>query len=226
LILVKKETYAASLCVIFCLVGCGRNSKSSEKNETNATGSGVDVLSWGFPSRAFTLASLPACDSKTESALVYVIDQKLMKYCSNGTWNEVAAQSNNVSEVWEYNTDSYIGKPDLSDNSQLSVKIGNVQVSKFVDGSLFVSASGFSFDFNSSNNPSGPEDKTTENFSYSFWIPKASNTLDKSLIFNSFNGAVIRFRINPSAINSIQISFDLSSTYPSKFETYTLEKRL
>lgn len=99
-----------------------------------------------------------------------------------------------ISAIWAFHADDLTGAANLSsETTEITTRIGDIQLVRFSDGSSFVSISGALTGFDSNS------DSYQENFAHSFFLPSGTVDTTKVIKFSSFASVRIRYSLNPSA---------------------------
>jgi hypothetical protein len=196
-------THSAIFFSCFALVAsCGRKEefvKSENPSETptnTATDKNESEKAWN--SYAISSAALlPKCDSTKVGALSYVRDEKKFYTCELSGWQVEDVQpkdSNAIVGRWIFHVDSYLGEPDLHDESaNSSTHIGDVSITKFQNGTAFFAISGFSAEWNPTL-----QIYDKKEFSFSDFIPNTKTEYTAVYKFASYQNARLRLKINLS----------------------------
>jgi hypothetical protein len=133
---------------------------------------------------ALTSATLPTCDATRENQLVWVIDEKVFKYCAATVWTKAEVQAGLVlGKRFRYHTDTYIGQDNLQEGGGVCANIGTIQLVTFTDNSLFVTVSGYV------NDSAGGND-----FSHTFVAPSSATEQIYIAKVNSYLGSRMRYK--------------------------------
>lgn len=225
----KVSGLVVLISVLGC-VACGSSGGGEASGEENGDGTTPkkevtvptkvsDPASKTPTSLALQASALPTCNADRESQLVWVIDEKLFKYCKAGKWEKTESTSN-IKERWRYHVDGFQDKPDISeDTTSYTVGIGTVQLVKFGDGSGFVSLNG------SFLNTDSADEYYQENFSYSFFLKASKSEQEFIMKFARYNDMRIRVKVALSDVPTFKATIDDDGNFGDNSEaSFTLTK--
>ncbi len=178
-----------------------------------------DPASKAPTSLALQASALPTCNEERESQLVWVIDEKMFKYCKATKW--VATEnSTGIKERWRYHVDGFQDKPDISEDTTIySVGIGTVELVKFSDGTGFVSFNGGFL------NTDSADEVYQENFSYSFFLKASKSEQEFIMKFARYNNMRIRVKVALSDVPTFKATIDDDGNFGDNSEaSFTLTK--
>ena len=178
------------------LVACGSKSGGSKTEDGHQVPDSKDAPG-GTPidpekkakdtptptSFALTSATLPTCDTTRENQLVWVIDEKVFKYCAATVWTKPEVQAGLViGKRFRYHTDSYVGQDNLQEGGGCA-NIGTIQLVTFTDNSMLVMVSG-----------NAPTTSSYTDFSHTFVVSPSSTEQIYVAKMNSFAGYRMRYK--------------------------------
>jgi hypothetical protein len=204
----------ALLALTFSMVGCGKIEKSDEKTADGGSPSSPVEQVTETPSISFAVTSftgLPTCNDSRRGSLAYVRDMKKFYTCETEGWSaesvSTESQSNGskITGKWKFHVDSYVGEPELAPTSDDVVVIGDVDLVKFADGTVWFSVSGIRLDDTTDPNEAVTQHTHSYDTDFSF-----------SGFFDSSKGEFVKiFKIAAAQNEKIRLKISLSGSSPS-----------
>ena len=159
------------------------------------------------PWNSFSVASmslLPKCETSKQGALAYVRGEKKFYTCDGTSWQAediLPKDSFAVVDRWKFHVNTYQGEPNVVEEGYLLlVKIGDIDIVKYSNGTGYYSFSGYMADTAADSTPTNPADDVSyrENFSYSGLISDTSKEFQKILKLINYVDMNLRIRVNAS----------------------------
>jgi len=213
---------ALILTIAVCLIGCGKED------------AGTNSATW--PNFSVTTASeLPTCAGEVLGRLYYIEDTTSFQACKTTGWTAISIQGPagtagptgsagtsgaNIASRWTFHVDTFVGQTNIgSEAAGIVVRLGDVRLVKFVDGSSAIIAVGNFVDADSVG------DFYTFDFSHTFYLPSTTSS-ETAVIFklNSYANMRIRYNVNPAATTpTFKAVVDSDGNFANNTDTtYTL----
>lgn len=188
----------------------GENSPAS--NTETPLGTGQTESNSPVSFSVASVSALPTCNETRTGSLGYVRGEKKFYACENSAWavaDVIPKDSFEIVGRWRFHVDSYEGEQDISETYQKVVKIGDIEVVKYANGSGWFSFSGVYL-----RDTGNETDWYVADFSYSGVISDAATQFQKILKFSKWAQQRLRIKIDFSpATPVVKIAHDVNGNF-------------
>jgi hypothetical protein len=223
------------LALTLSIVGCGKADKNDENESDGGTPNlpveqVTETPSISFAVTSFT--SLPTCNDSRRGSLAYVRDMKKFYTCEAEGWSaepvSTESQSNGskITGKWKFHVDSYVGEPELAPTSDDVVVIGDIDLVKFTDGTVWFSVSGIRLDVTTDPNEAVIQHTHSydTDFSFSGFFDSSKGEYTKVFKIAAAQNERIRLKMSVSGSSpSVKATVDIDGNWSNDVDrTYTM----
>ncbi|NBX18835.1 MAG: hypothetical protein EBR09_15895 [Proteobacteria bacterium] len=226
----------AFVAAALILNGCGKiekkNDDTAEETGSNTASTPNTTSDYSISFAVTSMTNLPECNAGRIGSLAYVRDVKKFYTCEPTGWGaeqvitESQTTGSKITNKWKFHIDSYIGEPELSSDSEAAVKIGDIDLIKFTDGTVWYSISGTRIDISS-----GPVESVTqhthvydEDFSFSGFFDSSKGEYLKVFKLSATQNIRVRLKINVSGNSpAVKAAMDIDGNWANDIDrSYTM----
>ncbi|MEN9810539.1 MAG: hypothetical protein RLZZ488_2106 [Pseudomonadota bacterium] len=163
-----------------------------------------------------SVSALPTCNDARTGSLGYVRAEKKFYVCENSAWAAADILPKDSFEIvgrWNFHVDSFVGEPDVSETEEVIIKIGDIEVVKYANGSSWFSFSGHYF--TSTLTSSGPGDNFySVDFTHSGVISNSRTQTERIFKISTGSNERLRFKVDfSSATPVVKVAHDVNGNF-------------